>query len=139
MRSPVSGLRRLPDPGRRRVPVDDGELVGSDVDRRADLAVGPFDADVGVRRGPEADMRPAELAPGVAAADRQLAALDGRAEPDLEPRPDRIAVRTRLGETQPEPVAERRRRRGGSRADVAPDPGRRTEVDLDEVEQAVEI
>ena len=91
------------------------ELVGRDGEPRADLAVRPLDAHLGRRRRPEPDVDPAELAAGVAATDRQLARGRHVADPDLDPGPDRVAVRARLREAQ-------RRASGPSRPALPPCP-----------------
>ena len=89
----------------------------------------------------EAEVRPAELAAGVAAADHELAPGD-RGSPirvSIDGA-DRVAVRAGLAAagrraSRPSPPAHRPM----PRADVAPQPGGRREVDHDEVEQPVDV
>src|SRR5581483_5524183 len=79
-------------------PRDLDELVGAHLEPRPMLAVGPLDADPGAGCRAEPEVDPAELAAGMATADRDLAPERRVPEPDLDPGADRVAVRTRLGE-----------------------------------------
>src|SRR4051812_10948537 len=87
-------------------------------------------------------MCPADLAARVSPADRQLPPGRRVADPDLDPGPDRIAVRGRLSPANGEPVRGLRSRssRSCSRdAGIPPDPNRILVEDLDEVGQAIEV
>src|SRR5207245_11743007 len=103
------------------------------------LAAWPRHADVGPVRRPQAKMDPAELAAGMAAADRELAPLDPIADAYLRPCPDRVRVRPWLHDVQGEPVAHRARSGGLAATDVPPEAYRRPVADLDQVEHPVEV
>src|SRR2546422_953879 len=110
-----------------------------DVERGPGLATRPRHADVSSGRIPEAKMDPAELAAGMATADRELAPLDPIADAYLHPCPDRVRVRSGLDDAQREPVAHRARFEGVAATDVPPEAHRRPVVDLDQVEHPVEV
>ena len=119
--------------------LDDRELVGIDRKPRALLTIGPGDTHLGARGRPEAHVQPAELAADVPTADRQLMPDGDVADPHVDPRADRVAVRARLLDLEHEPMAHRGRRVGRPCSDISPDDGIGSVVDLDEVEQAVEV
>src|SRR5437773_976906 len=135
---PRSRGGRRPRSGAAARPVQDHELIGADPRPRPRRAVRPQDAHVGPARRTESNVDPAELAAGMPATDRQLTAHRRVTDPDLEPGTDRVAVRARLLRAEGEPAGGRCR---GCvpYAEVPPDPRRRPQVDLDEVEQAVEV
>ena len=83
-------------------------------------------------------MHPAELAPRMPAAVRQLAAPGPLAGPDLDDRADRIDVRRRLSDAQGEPVGTVgvAARHGSG---VPPESDRRAVRGLDQVEPAVDV
>ena len=84
-------------------------------------------------------MRP-ERAADVPAADHQLAAQHGLADPDLDHGPDGVPVGARLARGgRPASAPWARAPSAVPAPDVAPDPDRRAEVGLNEVRQAVEV
>src|SRR4051794_21003847 len=106
---------------------------------RPDRAIGPFDPDFGRLRAAESHMDPAELPTAMASADGQLAPDPRLPRPGPEPAADRVAVRAGLADADGEPRAHRRWRRRRAAADVPPEPDRRAEIQLDEIEQPVEV
>src|SRR5437879_5941201 len=99
---------------------------------RPGLAARPGHADVGAGRVAQPEMDPAELAAGVTAPDRDLAAKDAVADARLHPRTDRIDIRRGLQDAEREPVTHRTRMRYVPGTDVPPQPDRITEVDHDQ-------
>src|SRR5438552_9529235 len=121
------------------VPLDVDEPVRVDGQPRPHLAIRPADADLCLVCGSQTEVDPAQGAAAVPATDRQLT-LGGRlAVADLDPCPDRIAVRPGLREPQLEPGTKPRGRVAACAARVPPDRDRLPVIDLHEVEQPVAV
>ena len=84
-------------------------------------------------------MHPAEVAAGMATANRQLLANHALAEVDLDPGADGVDVAAALAQAQLQPVAHRQRLVGRAGTDVAPQLGLVPAVDDDHVQQAVAV
>src|SRR3954462_872000 len=122
-----------------RTPFEHDGLVRRDIDPRSHDAVGPGHPDPGRRRRTQTDVDRDQLAPGVSAADGELAMRRHPSDLDVEPRSDRIAVGSGLTRLDADPVSHLARsgRRPGSH--VSPDPDRIAEVPHDEIEHAVAV
>src|SRR5437762_7498738 len=86
-------------------PVQHEELIRCYRLPGADDSVRPLHAHLHLRRRTQAEVSPAQLATGVAAADRQLAAQGCLADLHLDPGADRIAVASGLLQANAEPVS----------------------------------
>ncbi len=125
--------------GRLAATLDAHALVGRHRDPGPDLAVGPGHAHLGRLGRTEPEVGRSQLARDVAAADGDLALLAAGVAADLDPGADRVTVGAVLGRLDGQPAAHRRGFRGRAGTGVAPDLCLVAQVDLDQVEQAVEV
>ena len=137
--SGVRSVLRGPDPRRRRAAFDRRESVRGQREPRSRLPVRPSNAKLGSVGAAQSEVDPAELAAGVAAADRHLPLDRPVVGPDLDPGPDRVTIGAGLLEPDGDPVAHRRGLRGVSRPDVPVQADVLAAVHLDDVEHAVEV
>src|SRR2546425_6544306 len=114
-------------------------MVGRETQPRTPLSVRPLHADAREPGRAQTEVHPAQLAAGVAAADRDLPAKRAASDIHLNPRPHGVTVSSRLPQPQLDPIPWCSGTRRRPLSDVAPELHVLFAIHHYEIEHAIQV